>query len=78
MVNAARAHAVVTVQLEVALNQPWGEGAALEDVFRQGKDSALEAVRQLLAEGGQSGGRAHFRLVGEVTVRAVVEERGGM
>jgi hypothetical protein len=75
-----KATARVRVMLEIATGDHWGSDCGLEQVMKQGKDSALGALRNLIerkapASDAEVAQRHHtFKLVGEPEVIAVLVE----
>lgn len=59
-----KATAIVRVEVEVTMTQPWGDECTLGQVYTQARSQAIELVRQ-----GTS-----LRIIGEPKVRTVMTE----
>lgn len=60
----------VQFTVEVDGGQPWGDQAQLGMLYRQAKESALNAIRDALSSGDQN----EIRIIGEPKVIAVTTE----
>lgn len=64
------ASAIVTLKIQVTINQGWGDGCTVEQVKKQARDSALRKVGIWIEK------RNDIKLVSEPEVQAIYE--GGM
>jgi hypothetical protein len=64
------ASAIVTLKIQVTLNQGWGDECTVEQVKKQARDSALRKVGQWIEK------REDIKLISEPEVAAIYE--GGM
>lgn len=66
------AHARVTLTVEIAVTDTWGEDCKLDQVYRQAAQSAVGEVRNGLARALDCG---RARIIGEVKAVAILADK---
>ena len=71
------AHAVVTVTLEVDVDSSWGGDCAMDQVFKQAEDEALNSIRFLIQEANKQTPRCGrgIRVQGVPKITGIINKR---